>query len=57
MKSQETTSRGQTDANTNIGEDSDSEWEYVDDATPGPGHYDSQSIVSAIRPQAKLEKF
>jgi hypothetical protein len=35
IKSLETTSRGQTAADTNVDDDSDSEWEYYDDATPG----------------------
>lgn len=35
---------------TNIYDDSDSELEFIDDCTPGPGHYDSQTVVAAIHP-------
>ena len=38
IKSVETTSRI---TNAETGVDSDSEYEYIDDTTPGPGHYDN----------------
>ena len=44
--------------NTNLEtHDSDSEYEYIDECTPGPGHYDGSSVFSALRPQTKLDKF
>ena len=39
FRSQDTTSRN-TNADTALDEN-DSEYEYIDDCTPGPGHYES----------------
>jgi hypothetical protein len=38
--------------NTNVDThaDSDSEYEYIDESTPGPGHYNGSTMTSAIRP-------
>lgn len=39
--------RGGTDFDD---EETDSEYEYIEDATPGPGHYSNESIITAIKP-------
>ncbi|KRX01964.1 hypothetical protein PPERSA_07609 [Pseudocohnilembus persalinus] len=38
-------------------DDSDSEYEYIDDTTPGPGYYHNESVLSSIKPQTKKQKF
>ncbi|KAL4442208.1 hypothetical protein ABPG74_009226 [Tetrahymena malaccensis] len=38
-------------------DDSDSEYEYIEDATPGPGYYHNESTMSSIKTVGKPEKF
>lgn len=38
-------------------EDSDSEYEYIEETTPGPGYYNWDNTIKAINPQTKREKF
>ncbi|EAR84117.1 sperm-tail PG-rich repeat protein (macronuclear) [Tetrahymena thermophila SB210] len=38
-------------------DDSDSEFEYIEDATPGPGYYHNESTMSSIKTVGKPEKF
>jgi len=46
-----------TRGGTDFESDSDSEYEYIDDATPGPGHYNNESVITAIKPKVKQERF
>ena len=39
-----------------MNDDSDSEYEFIDDATPGPGTYPNASTASTIASSIKNEK-